>query len=166
MFDAVTKELDVLKNELSALREKFSDAGKKAFSAALKLFMDAHPEVQAIRWQQYTPYFNDGDACVFGIYEPEVSLAPASAEEDVDEDDSYDDDEEFQDTWSLGYYCNGSARKGAVPPEVKKLQDDLQSLYSIMQDAEDAMEEAFGDHVEVTYRRGAAEVEVDEYSHD
>jgi hypothetical protein len=28
----------------------------------------AHPSIVAIRWTQYTPYFNDGDACVFSVY--------------------------------------------------------------------------------------------------
>ena len=23
--------------------------------------------VHSVRWSQYTPYFNDGDACVFGV---------------------------------------------------------------------------------------------------
>ncbi|MGW4240884.1 hypothetical protein [Nocardia sp. NPDC004722] len=33
-----------------------------AFDAML-----AFAEVEAIRWHQYTPYFNDGDACEFGF---------------------------------------------------------------------------------------------------
>lgn len=34
----------------------------------------AFPEVEAVRWEQYTPYFNDGDACEFRIYDASVKL--------------------------------------------------------------------------------------------
>lgn len=43
---------------------------REALRAALQAFLDKHPERQSIGWSQYTPYFNDGDACVFGVGSP------------------------------------------------------------------------------------------------
>lgn len=36
------------------------------FAAALDEILKIFP---ALQWQQYTPYFNDGDACVFGVHD-------------------------------------------------------------------------------------------------
>lgn len=30
------------------------------------------PNVAAVKWDQYTPYFNDGDPCIFSVQEPRV----------------------------------------------------------------------------------------------
>ena len=35
----------------------------------------ALPMIVAVRWRQYTPYFNDGDACVFSVEEPYVAFS-------------------------------------------------------------------------------------------
>lgn len=29
-------------------------------------------DITAIRWEQYTPYFNDGSVCHFNVYEPSL----------------------------------------------------------------------------------------------
>ena len=41
----------------------------------------AFPEVEAVRWRQYTPYFNDGDACVFDPCSPDLRIAGADDED-------------------------------------------------------------------------------------
>lgn len=46
----------------------------------------AFPEVDAIRWPQFTPYFNDGDACEFSVHDPLLRLV------DGDEDAGYNGD--------------------------------------------------------------------------
>jgi hypothetical protein len=33
------------------------------------------PSIEAIRWRQYTPYFNDGEACIFGVADVYFRLA-------------------------------------------------------------------------------------------
>ncbi len=40
----------------------------------------AFPEVVAVRWTQYTPYFNDGDACTFDVYEARTKLTDTPEE--------------------------------------------------------------------------------------
>lgn len=42
--------------------------GKQAVKEFIKEWFDAHPEYYGLKWEQYTPYFNDGDPCVFTIY--------------------------------------------------------------------------------------------------
>lgn len=38
----------------------------------------AFDDVQAVKWHQYTPYFNDGDACEFSIHEPRIRIEGVS----------------------------------------------------------------------------------------
>ena len=54
------------------LREFAKTQGAEAIGAAFKPFFAAFPDAADIRWTQYTPHFNDGDACTFSVHEPEI----------------------------------------------------------------------------------------------
>lgn len=110
--------------------------GEKAFKEFLKEWFEKNPEVYGVKWRQYTPYFNDGEPCEFGVYEV-YSYKTKEAFESGD--DPYD--------------CDGAEEvygKGT-------LEETLGNI-------EDILEAAFGDHVEVSATRD--EITVDEYSHD
>lgn len=51
------EKLNKLKNEI-----------KENLQLKLKELQTQHPFIESISWQQYTPYFNDGDPCVFRTY--------------------------------------------------------------------------------------------------
>lgn len=51
--------------KLEAIRKSMKGKGKEFVTDALKPIFEKHPELLAVRWQQYTPYFNDGDSCKF-----------------------------------------------------------------------------------------------------
>lgn len=69
------------KEELDA---KIKAEGMVAVKAFLKEFFEKRPEVYGIKWAQYTPYFNDGDPCVFRIGSVGVYLT----KEEFDEPDN------------------------------------------------------------------------------
>ena len=49
----------------------------------------ADGDILSFGWTQYTPYFNDGERCVFGVEEPWFrTTADATRDEDDDEDDA------------------------------------------------------------------------------
>ncbi len=56
------------KAEMRAAMEKANSFVKDAFRAAALTVFQQHPELTSFRWTQYTPYFNDGDECVFGAH--------------------------------------------------------------------------------------------------
>jgi hypothetical protein len=58
------KELAAARDEYKA---KIKEAGKAAIEEAAKSVFEAHAEINRIEWTQYTPYFNDGDPCVFRV---------------------------------------------------------------------------------------------------
>jgi hypothetical protein len=97
---------------------------RKTLDEVLKLFFEANPHVASISWRQYTPYFNDGDACQFSVGDPILTLRSDYSrdpdydygEEEEDGEDDWgdwdeDDDGEFRDESSLlsdhAFYSSG-----------------------------------------------------------
>jgi hypothetical protein len=128
--------------------------------------------VEAVRWRQYTPYFNDGDACTFGTGEIYIKLAGGD-----DEGGDYGDG--FHDSlkdWPAGYFDTHSWSRNDDKPRVdyddKVLRDGITeataTAYSELEQAfhhfEDVLHETFGDPAEVTATREGFHVE--HYEHD
>jgi hypothetical protein len=146
---------------LKAAKEVYVEAGRKAFRPAVDEFLAAHPEVEAVRWTQYTPYFDDGDPCVFSVNDPEVRLAGGTEATPDDEDD--EDDEEigqWRSAWDLGYDSETKSKDFTAV-----LCADLKSLSGLFAEIEDVLLEIFDDHVRVTIGRDG-EPDVEEYGHD
>lgn len=142
MFDEIIK----LKEEFDA---KVEAVGQEAICNEIrKQLLELPDGVAAVRWQQYTPYFNDGEACTFRVHDPEFKLTDEfvkSSGKDLVSD--YDD--LWYDSWSISYNemdaCTG-------------LSKFIQGI------PEEVMEAAFGDHVEIEVSRTG--FTVDEVSHD
>lgn len=134
-----------LMTEFEAAKKTYDDLvaskGKALIGAIFGTAFAACPEIKKIQWTQYTPHFNDGDACEFGVHEPSFLLEGS---------------EGFQDTWELRSHPS----RDAFDALTKRLQAPAM---------EDVFESTFGDHVEVTASRDAAGVvsfESEEYEHD
>lgn len=156
----------------------------------LKPYLDAVWEkgVKAITWQQYTPYFMDGDVCEFSVHEVSVTSNPEVAENWV----NFNFHEEYEvDVTKEAYERNAGERwtdyrkseedGGKVryyrelqeglydfvnyshdhpdTPNVKDLDIPLQSV-----EFEDALRSKFGDHTQVVIT--PTRVLQEEYSHD
>jgi hypothetical protein len=128
----------------------FQEEAQKVVQPTLQEFMRAHPAIKAVGWTQYTPYFNDGDACVFSVHGLYAST------KDERDDSLYDDA-----TWDEVY-----SYKGATIPEGLSETDwkDLNELSEALSGMEDELEAIFGDHVKVIVTTEG--VEVEEYEHD
>lgn len=131
------------------------------FIAALDEVL-ALPNVEAVKWTQYTPYFNDGDACVFGASEVRVRII-----DDADDVGEYEDGyRTYYDLYELGpgrgervwFDING------VSSEVyaTALRDFENLLSSGRHDA--VLSAEFGDPAEVVATTAGFEVEF--YDHD
>lgn len=151
------RDLEAIENEISALRKEYKEAAQLAFTDATKQVFEGIPNLQAIKWRQYTPYFNDGDACTFSVHDSYVLLDGAE-EDSGDYGDGFEEGAyALRDTTNLGR----NEWRGRETPE-SKLFDKFEKLKFKMGDI---LEEIYGDHVEVVlYRNGTQDV--DEYYHD
>ena len=53
--------MSTIKEKLNNTREEI----KKDFQLKLKELQNEFPFINSFSWKQYTPYFNDGEECVF-----------------------------------------------------------------------------------------------------
>lgn len=169
----VEEQKKVLRNELEpAFREVFDD------------YFAKHPEVEAIKFRAYTPYFNDGDTCTFSVGEADLKFNTPIDNEDTEyvvvgkEPDL--DRRNKPRTDSKGNVLmrdKKEPRKITVQLEVDHWYDcyelddangekySLDEINSLLDQSENMIELVYGDHVEVTISR--AGIESEEYvDHD
>lgn len=122
--------LNQVKSELEQLQTEM----KEKASTALSNIFEHYPEVTAISWHQYIPYFNDGDACTFRIGEVYVMTGPITKElaqtiadnpYAVEEQDEWPSDVEVLETWGN----NKSESASEISSFLNSIEDTLQSLY-------------------------------------
>lgn len=51
--------------EIKKLKKEMLEASNKIFTDLTKTIFEDHPKVKSFGWNQYTPYFNDGETCTF-----------------------------------------------------------------------------------------------------
>jgi hypothetical protein len=119
-------------------------------------------------WRQYTPYFNDGDACVFSAGQPWFRTTADLADSDGDEapDDPYTFDLHGHPTlgdehWD-GHRWAAVERDEATRARAERARALSQAIES--GEFDDVLLEEFGDHCQIWIRRSG--ITVDEYSHD
>lgn len=136
--------------KLAAYKKAKADvmaSAKEIVKARLDEFWaTAPPAIEAVRWQQFTPYFNDGEPCVFRVYESQFKLTAVT----IDAEDQEDDDTYFLYDYQLHRY-NEEIPKDVVGPDFSDIEELLLA--------------AFDDHVQVTAAR-TGEITVDEYDHE
>ena len=113
-------------------------------------------ELIAVKWNQYTPYFNDGETCDFRVNEAGFKFSDTS-------ESAGDYEDGFIQSWDLKEKIDGAYD---YPTEAAKkkaaVMDEINSFISAI--PENFMEIAFGDHMTVTVT--AESIEVEEYDHD
>ena len=167
--------IEKIKKQRDELRSKIAKSGKTALQTIFKELFKECPQVEAIRWTQYTPHFNDGEACEFSRYSLTYKIAGITFVTYRELSSDYDDhvfysDDGFIDSFDLEHGKKSSAYKEAhalavanvknFPALVKKLDEFERSLIG----TDDMFEVAFGDHCRVTADRKGFTVE--EYEHD
>jgi hypothetical protein len=147
------KKLAEIKKKMDDAYKEMQETGQKAFKETLVELFERYPMVEAFRWHQYTPYFNDDDTYTFGIGEPTCLVRSPDGQIIVDEDGDIiwhgDWDADLPDTVS----------KDTIAQLGKALSEIGECL-----EMDDLMETMFGNHVEVTCTRST--IETEEYNHD
>ena len=128
--------------------------------------------IRAFGWRQYTPYFNDGEPCVFGVH----GAWFVTVDDDVDLNEV--DEDEYGVDWgehpSIGHreyeYVGNWPDRVRVPGRYTGSDEARYDRVRALSDAivggafEDVLLEAFGDHAAVRVTRDG--ITVDTYEHD
>lgn len=182
-FNALEEQMNSVNKEIEALKKSHIETSKQVFHKAISAFFQKYPEVEALRWNQYTPYFNDGDTCEFSVHDLYFCTKQDLKEIEDGEitlDDLYDLNpyakpdkyvyEYAQKENSLqNYYLKQIEQYEALEvkygPRLNELNAGVKQFKKIFSSiSDDTMLSLFGDHVVVTAtRRG---IDVDEYDHE
>jgi hypothetical protein len=151
----MSQKYEELKARLEDLKKQVQEAAKEFFADGSKTFFEEHPTIESFGWAQYTPYFNDGDPCYFGVNRDREAVF-------VNDVRGYDVDTGV--AWP-GYNAP-QAQKDAYVKAVDEALVDYQAVEDFLSVfSEDDLEEMFGDHIKVTvYRDGRCETT--DYEHD
>ena len=188
-IDFEIKDFDSLDKAQTLLTRFVRENGKRLVEDSFKLLFENYPDVEAVRWTQYTPYFNDGDTCTFSVHDGYVKLKD-QGDVTYNRTESYDTGERTRwgtpvrksrqiptvGTWEEFSNEYSDYEDGFLSPwTLKRVKyandvqlnfspDSLNSVIGKILGNHDCMEMAFGDHVRVTVTREGAQV--DHYDHD
>jgi len=127
------------KNKRAAIEEECQLAAKRFFKSEASKLFEKHPAMEQFRWNQYTPYWNDGDQCYFRVYRDYIWIN--------------DGDEETNGT------KYNRALKKSEPDESAEGVAAREVIAFLKTFAKDDFEDMFGDHVKVTVTKDGVEVE-------
>lgn len=115
------------------------------------------PQVESVRWEQYTPYFNDGDACEFGIYDAKIKIVG-------DDEEAGDYEDGYRDLFDFKYYKDEDFIKRI--PDVDEVQKRFAETNAQIAGGSHYifLKSAFGDPAQVTATREGFSIEF--YDHD
>jgi len=177
-----TDRIAQLNADMAAIKAEIDKLAKEEGGSVIREMMQPIFDlgITYVRWTQYTPYFNDGEPCEFGV-NADFSLGwPGGIEDSL---------------WEIGYRLNEFrpyTYYGRSESETKRLNDEYKAQHDISRDAaiaagitqeyieavkqackpasdflnanEELLKTAFGDHAQITVTPSG--IEVDEYSHD
>lgn len=149
---------------MEQVRKQMREMGCAGLSESLKEFWDKLPvELESISWTQYTDYFNDGDECTFSVHTDYEYLKYNGIEGELVQSDDGEyaalrdvlfDSEIKKATWRTPMITYVSY--SPIKP--------LEELCKFLEESEDFLKEAIGDHLEVTaHRDGRVETEFHEH---
>jgi hypothetical protein len=110
--------------------------GEKSLKAMFGEMFEKYPAITEVRWTQYTPHFNDGDECRFGVHDPEFDIDGAG---------------EGLSSWDIRYQIED---KKTLDPKFMVYKDAMSAVSSAV----------FGDHAQITVTR--EKISSREYDHD
>ncbi len=153
---SIKAEFATMRRTIQAQQEELARVGKRMFQEACAAIFTTHPEVAAIVWTQYTPYWNDGDACTFEVNSPSFYRLDTGEGEESGGDGENGDVEGMVEMHGVWW----PRTKQPVPATLAALKE----FHQLINDASDVMEVLFGDHCRVVITR--AGVDVQNHEHD
>jgi hypothetical protein len=148
--------------EIKKMKKEMIEASNKIFTELTQSIFEEHPKVKSFGWNQYTPYFNDGDTCHFSANVDYIYINGDSAD---DADWVSENNITNYGTWNRDkkvYEGRTEIPNLNYDKELVKANDEIREFLRNFDD--DFFMSQFGDHAEVTIT--AEGVSVDEYEHD
>ena len=161
-FTEKIKELRKKRSDISKLNSELIQFSSGIFEEFYKYIFDKYSKLESFGWTQYTPYFNDGDSCVFSAQVGYISING-----DFVEESNWINPNTVLDwgTWN----SEKKVYEGRVECINEDYDGDLVEVHDEIVDFlgnfdDDFYMRKFGDHAEVMVTRSG--VDISDYDHD
>lgn len=180
----ITQEFRETKQRIDALKAEARSRAKITFEAGTEKLFEAHPLLQNFAWSQYTPYFNDGDECIFGANDIYINVCTGETYEkdpetltiarSLSDAGGYGWFEEYAHPYFNGYGEHNRTQKEIGWREDRRLNPNYDPNYLEAEEAvvafrgifdDNDLKDLFGDHKVVFVSRENG-VETEEYEHE
>ena len=142
--------------DLLKMKAEMKAKMKAQFDSTVKNFFKVVPKMKAITWVQYSPYFNDGDECVFHVRSVSVlNFVPEYFSRYYEDDLSEDNKEKIV----VGDYS--TFNEDLLSAEELEA---CKAVQNFINENEDLMYDLYDNHVSVRITENGTEVEG--YDHD
>ena len=145
-IDAIKELADNSRAKIKEISDALSAECRKQFSEISQELFSNYPKLESFAWTQYTPYFNDGEECVFSAHKDYLEF--------------FWDGKEYENVGN--FLLNHEEYSKEYPADAIPVFEAVLGLMSAIPG--ESLKEIFGDHCRVVVSRSGAEAE--EYSHD
>ena len=73
-FEQKLEKLKERQSQISDIKKQVLDLSSGIFEDFYKYIFEKYPTLESFGWSQYTPYFNDGDTCIFSVNTDYISV--------------------------------------------------------------------------------------------
>lgn len=153
-----TQRFKKAQEQIKKAREEANETAKAAFKEVSDELFKKHPQLVSFGWRQYTPYFNDGDECIFGAHTdyPTIRMAKeALTDKEAKDAEEYDEEE---------FYVTQEMKKKSKAERTPYEAAGMAVIAMLEPFDNDTLKECFGDHVTITVTRDGPKVHA--YEHD
>lgn len=175
-MESIQEKIDDFKKQRQILNDKIKESAKTLFTEFVGNLFEVHPKLVSFSWEQYTPYFNDGDECVFSarVDYPGIQFGDEAERESYDspENDYIPDGTEIVEGWNgrkaerTKYKKVPIVYEGDVLAKRNAAEDVMKFLAGF---DNDVLKSMFGDHTAVIVSKnegGEVVTSTEECEHD
>lgn len=158
----IFKEIKEKRKAIAKMQNDLQKESEDLFDSFFKKIFEETPELERISWVQYTPYFNDGSACIFSANTDYLDInGDCEDEADWISEKNIISWGKFNPTTKI---YEGRIEQDN-PKYNKKLSDKVSEIKDFLSLFDDEFyQKKFGDHTRVTLSTNGTLTE--EYEHD
>jgi hypothetical protein len=161
-FEQKLEKLKERQSQISDIKKEVLDLSSGIFEDFYKYIFEKYPTLESFGWNQYTPYFNDGDATIFSVNTDYISI-----------NDEYVDEAKWISEVNVINWGNYDRVNKTYVGRVEEPNPDYDPVLAAASNEivdflgrfdNDFYLSKFGDHAEITVTK--SEIKISDHDHD
>jgi hypothetical protein len=161
-FEQKLEKLKERQSQISDIKKEVLDLSSGVFEDFYKYIFEKYTTLESFGWTQYTPYFNDGDTCIFSVNTDYISV-----------NDEYVDESKWSSEVNVLNWGNWNRELKVYEGRVEEPNPNYDPVLTAASNEitnflgnfdNDFYLSKFGDHAEITVTKSG--VDISDYDHD